>query len=165
VVQGSADDFSAVADKRFDAVGFFDVIEHVDDDLSALKNARDVLTEQGLVLITVPAHMWLWSDHDEVNEHKRRYAKHQLEDLVRQADFHIEQLTYFNSYLFPSAVFARLARRLIRGVGKADLSLPPPWANRLMTRVLASERRHLVPNGRPRGFPTGLSLLAIARKR
>jgi len=42
--------------------------------------------------------------------------------------------------------------------------MPPPWANRLMTKVFASERRHLVPNGRPRGFPTGLSLLAIARK-
>lgn len=165
VVQGSTDDFSAVADKRFDAVGFFDVIEHVDDDLSALKNAREVLTEQGLVLITVPAHMWLWSEHDVINEHKRRYVKHQLRELLHQTDFHIEQLTYFNSYLFPSAVLARLARRLIRSVGKADLSMPPPWANRLMTRVFASERRHLVPNGLPRGFPTGLSLLAVARKR
>jgi len=164
VVHGSTDDFSAVADKQFDAVGFFDVIEHVDDDLSALEHARRVLAQGGVVMITVPAYMWLWSEHDVLNEHKRRYVKHQLGSLVRQAGFEIEQLTYFNSYLFPSAVLARLARRIIRSVGKADLSMPPPWANRLMTRVFASERRHLVPNGRPRGFPTGLSLLAIARK-
>ena len=164
VVRGSTEDFSAVADKRFDAVGFFDVIEHVDDDLSALRNARDVLTDRGLVMITVPAHMWLWSEHDVLNEHKRRYVKRQLGQLLHEAGFHIEQLTYFNSYLFPSAVLARLARRIVRSVGKADLSMPPPWANRLMTRIFASERRHLVPNGRPRGFPTGLSLLAIARK-
>jgi SAM-dependent methyltransferase len=164
VVRGSTDDFSAVADKHFDAVGFLDVIEHVDNDLSALRKARDVLTEGGLMMITVPAHMWLWSEHDVINEHKRRYVKQQLAELLHEAGFAIEQLTYFNSYLFPSAVLARLARRIVRSVGKADLSMPPPWANRLMTRVFASEARRLVPNGRPRGFPTGLSLLAIARK-
>ncbi|HSM17125.1 MAG TPA: class I SAM-dependent methyltransferase [Gemmatimonadales bacterium] len=164
VVPGSTEDFAAVQDKRFDAVGFFDVIEHVDDDLSALTNARAVLADRGLVMITVPAYMWLWSEHDVLNEHKRRYVREEVAALVQRAGFEIEQLTYFNSYLFPSAVLARLARRVIRSVGKADLSMPPPWANRLMTRVFASERRRLVPNGRPRGFPAGLSLLAIARK-
>ena len=164
VVRGSTEDLSAVRDKDFEVVGFFDVLEHVDDDLSALRNAGDVLTERGRVMITVPAYMWLWSEHDVLNEHKRRYAKNELAALLHQAGFEIEQLTYFNSYLFPSAVLARLARRIVRSVGKADLSMPPPWANRLMTRVFASERRHLVPNGRPRGFPTGLSLLAIGRK-
>ncbi len=165
VVQGSTDDLSAVADKRFDAVGFFDVIEHVEDDLGALQHARTVLTDRGLVMITVPAFMWLWSEHDVINEHKRRYVKAELGQLLERSGFAIEQLTYFNSFLFPSAVLARLGRRLIRSVGKADLSMPPPWMNRLMTRIFASERRRLVPNSHPRGFPTGLSVLAIARKR
>jgi SAM-dependent methyltransferase len=166
VVEGSAYDLSSVADKTFDAALFFDVIEHLDDDLGALRTARGRLAGGGRVLITVPAFMFMWSDHDELHHHKRRYDRAQLAALLDRAGFDVEHLTYFNFNLFPVALAARMARRLAGRKTSADLTTPPAWLNRPMERIFASERRWLLggPNG-IRRFPYGLSLLAVGRKR
>src|SRR5688572_11819172 len=68
---GSTDDMSSLAGETFDAVLLLDVLEHVDDDVSALRSARAAVGPRGLVLVTVPAYPSLWSSHDVRNAHRR----------------------------------------------------------------------------------------------
>src|SRR6201994_1166732 len=63
----------------FDLAASLDVIEHLDDDLAALRELRRVVAPGGTLLITVPAYQWLWSGHDEINHHFRRYTRRSLQ--------------------------------------------------------------------------------------
>ena len=163
VVQGSAYDLSAVADRRFEAAFFLDVIEHLDDDARALREAMRVLAPGGLVIITVPAFMFLWSEHDVVNQHRRRYRRPHLAALLGEVGLGVERLTYFNFFLFPLATADRLASRLARRRVEAELTVPRPWVNRLMGGTFRSERGRVSDPERG-AFPFGLSLLAVGRK-
>ena len=107
--------------------------------------------------MTVPAHRWMWSAHDVVNHHKRRYSKRALRRLIQASPLRLDKLGYFNSLLFPLAVADRLASKL-RGRDDAVVELPPAPLNAALERVFAAER-HLV--GRL-PLPTGLSLFAVA---
>jgi hypothetical protein len=110
--------------------------------------------------MTVPAHQWMWSAHDEVNHHKRRYSKRALKQLIESSPLRLERIGYFNSLLFPVAVAERLSSKL-RRKDSADLSLPPPPLNAALERVFAAER-HLVAR---LPLPPGLSLFAVASAR
>ena len=111
----------------------------------------------GKLLVTVPAHQWMWSAHDELNHHKRRYSKRRLRALIEESPLRLEKIGYFNSILFPLAVGARLAAKLT-GRGGSDDTLPPKPVNYLFERTFAAERRLVgtVP------LPPGLSLFAVA---
>jgi SAM-dependent methyltransferase len=142
---------------HYDLIGAFDVIEHIEDDSAALVSIGRRLKPAGKLVMTVPAHQWMWSAHDVVNHHKRRYSKRGLGDLVKGAGLRLEKIGYFNSLLFPVAVTERAASK-IRKKQDADLSLPPPALNAVLERTFAAER-HLI--GRV-PLPPGLSLFAIA---
>ena len=160
---GSAEDLSAVAGRRFDAVLFLDVLEHLDDDGAALRRARDLLAPGGIALVTVPAFRFLWSQHDVANQHRRRYTRAEVEALLRRSGFTVERSTYFNSYLFPVALAQRWAARLLGSGAAEGLRVPPAPVNRLMRRIFQSETRRLT--GRRRGgFPAGVSVLAVGRR-
>jgi SAM-dependent methyltransferase len=107
----------------YDLVAVLDVIEHVEDDVAALKAIASALKPGGKILITVPAHQWMWSAHDVVNHHKRRYSKGTLTAALEKAGLEARKLRWFNSLLFPAAVAARLAGRLM---GKDDSDDSPP---------------------------------------
>jgi ubiquinone/menaquinone biosynthesis C-methylase UbiE len=159
---GTATDLSGVGEQRFDIVTLLDVIEHVDDDVAALRAAAGVLKPGGRVIVTVPAFQFLWSGHDDVNHHKRRYTRRGLEKAMRQGGLDQLYLTYFNCYLFPMAVGERLAKRAL-GLDKgADLALPPRIVNAAMQRIFLAERSRV---SKLRKFPVGLSVLAVGRKR
>jgi hypothetical protein len=111
----------------------------------------------GKFVMTVPAHQWMWSAHDVVNHHKRRYSKGSLRRLIEASPLRLEKLGYFNSLLFPLAVAERGASKL-RGKDSADVNLPPRPLNSAFEAVFAAER-HLV--GRL-PLPPGLSLFAVA---
>jgi hypothetical protein len=99
----------------------------------------------------------MWSPHDVVNHHRRRYSKHTLRELVESSPLKLEKLGYFNSLLFPVAVAERMISRL-RGNDDAELKLPPAPLNSALEKAFAAER-HLI--GRfP--LPPGLSLFAVA---
>lgn len=142
-----------------DLICLFDVLEHVDDDEAALRALRALLAPGGHILLTVPAHPWLWSAHDDYLHHRRRYRLGELAAKARRAGFTIHHLGWLNAALFPLAAVSRLltARRQGRPPGTA---LPPPWLNRLLYRVSAAERL-LAPGWR---LPWGLSLLAVLRR-
>jgi SAM-dependent methyltransferase len=143
--------------RHYDLIGAFDVIEHIDDDQAALASIAKRLKKGGKLVITVPAHQWMWSAHDVVNHHKRRYSKKTLKALIESSPLKLRRIGYFNSLLFPAAIAERLSCRL-RGKDDADLTLPPRPLNAALERVFALER-HLVAR---LPLPPGLSLFAVA---
>jgi SAM-dependent methyltransferase len=151
-------DLDGVPDGKYDLIAVLDVIEHVADDVAALQAMARRLKPGGRILITVPAHRWMWSAHDVVNHHHRRYSKKMLTDALIAAGLGWQKLRYFNSLLFPAAVAARLAGKL---TGKDDSDDSPParplnWA---FEKIFGLERHLLgrVP------LPPGLSIIVLAQ--
>jgi len=142
---------------HYDLVAALDVVEHIEDDKAAVAALASCLKPGGKILVTVPAHQWMWSAHDELNHHKRRYSKAGLKALIQGSGLCLDSIGYFNSLLFPLAVGARLAAKLTRR-GGGDDSLPPKPVNYVFERAFAVERRLVgkVP------LPPGLSLFAVA---
>lgn len=157
VLSAPLPELEGVADDRYDLVAALDVIEHIPDDKAALQGIARVLKPGGKLLATVPAHQWMWSAHDVVNHHQRRYSKAAFRQLIDQSPLKLECIGYFNSLLFPVALAERLASKV---TGKEDANLAPPAEplNQALERVFAVERRLIgrVP------LPVGLSLFAIA---
>ncbi len=88
LVQADAKDIP-FSDNSYDLVTSLDVFEHIENDQKALQESFRVLKNGGLVLITVPAHPWLWSDHDEAMLHQRRYTRSEILKKVRETGFEI----------------------------------------------------------------------------
>ncbi|OYY91164.1 MAG: SAM-dependent methyltransferase [Sphingomonas sp. 28-66-16] len=141
----------------YDLIAVLDVVEHIEDDVAALRAMRDCLKPGGKILITVPAHQWMWSAHDVVNHHHRRYSKATLAAAIRAAGLAPGKLGYFNSLLFPLAAAARLAGRMT-GRDDSDDSPPPAALNKLFETIFGWER-HLV--GRL-PMPPGVSIVTLA---
>jgi SAM-dependent methyltransferase len=145
-----------VPERHYDLIGAFDVIEHIDDDEAAMESIARRLKGGGRLVVTVPAHQWMWSAHDVVNHHKRRYSKRALRQLIEGSPLRLEAIGYFNSLLFPLAIARRLSP--LRERADDELSLPPKPLNAALEHAFAAER-HLI--GRL-PLPPGLSLFAVA---
>ena len=150
-------ELTGVEPGTYDLVAVLDVVEHVEDDVAALKAIASVLKPGGKILITVPAHQWMWSAHDVVNHHKRRYSKGTLTEALKKAGLGWKKLRWFNSLLFPAAVAARMAGRLT-GKDDSDDSPPSRPLNAIFETVFRLER-HLL--GRVPMTP-GLSIIVLA---
>jgi SAM-dependent methyltransferase len=159
VLSAPLPELAGVLDKHYDLIGAFDVIEHIEDDRAAVASIAAKLKPGGKFVITVPAHQWMWSAHDVVNHHKRRYSKRRLQQLIESSPLRLESIGYFNSLLFPVAVAERLSSKLLRKEN-ADLTLPSAPLNATLERTFAAER-HLI--GRL-PLPVGLSLFAVAAR-
>jgi len=160
VMSSPLPELAGVPDRHYDLIGAFDVIEHIDDDHAALASIATKLKPGGMFMMTVPAHQWMWSAHDAVNHHKRRYSRRSLKALINGSPLQLKRVGYFNSLLFPLAVAERAASKL-RGKEEADVTLPPAPLNMMLEKVFTAER-HLV--GRL-PLPPGLSLFAVASAR
>jgi SAM-dependent methyltransferase len=147
---------------RFDLAASLDVIEHLEDDVVALRELRRVVKPGGSLLVTVPAYQWLWSGHDEVNHHHRRYTRRSLQRAGEQAGWQQVRTTYFNSLLLPAAILLRVLDRFSRKTTESSLDLwvPPAPLNWLLERPLMLEATLIARGGR---IPAGLSLLAVFR--
>jgi SAM-dependent methyltransferase len=156
VAEGALPDALPFEAERFDLIGLFDVLEHVEADEAALHALRGRLAPGGRIVLTVPAFPWLWSRHDERHHHFRRYTRPGLSRVGERAGLRVEHGFYFNTLLFPVAVAQRAFKALFR-LDHADDTLPPPALNAAMRSVFAAER-HLVGRLAP---PVGLSLCAV----
>ena len=141
---------------KYDYVTMFDVLEHIEDDSKALKIIKDkLLVPEGKIVLTVPSYGWLWSEHDEVNKHFRRYNRSQIKTLLALAGFRNIRTTYFMTILFPVAVLQRLIEKYITK-NYVDLRMPNNLINRIMAYIFSLEAvaiRHI-------NLPFGLSLIA-----
>ena len=150
-----------VRDGGAGAVTALDVLEHLDDDVLALRELGRVVGPGGLVLIAVPAYQWAWSDHDLRLGHRRRYSRSQLTGVAEQADLEVLRCTHFHAWLTPIAWLVRrtpLGR--LAGDGSAEeASFGNAWINRTLQLVTDVERTWLAR----RDLPVGLSILLVAR--
>ncbi len=148
----------------YDLILILDVIEHLDDDLSALKALYYKLKPGGYLLVTVPAYMFLWSEHDEINHHKRRYRLKTLKQVVKKAGYEISYGSYFNTFLFPVVAIVRSLAKLLPKQNNnqisSDLVVPSKPVNQILKSLFANER-YLI-NKFP--LPFGVSVLLLARK-
>lgn len=143
-------------DGCFDVVLAMDVMEHVQDEQKALYEIKRVLKDDGLLLITVPAFELLWSVHDDVNSHIRRYTKKHLNKLLSNSGFAVLKSSYFNTFLFPLAFL----RKISTSKQNESLLKPPPrLINRALLELLRVEKNMLsIIN-----MPFGISLVNLAR--
>lgn len=148
----------------FDMILMLDVLEHLLDDGRVLAEACQVVRPGGRVLLTVPAFQGLWSSHDELHHHHRRYAKRQLVDMVAGTGLVVERVTYFNTLLFPLIAASRLLERLSLRRAEVDGRTDYDRTPRPLTGALEwifKQERHLVRHWR---LPIGVSLMVLARR-
>jgi glycosyltransferase involved in cell wall biosynthesis len=82
--------------QRFDTVVCLNVVEHVQDDIGALRNVRQTLEDNGRAIVLVPCGPSLYGTLDEVLGHCRRYTEEQLIAAAQQAGFRVERVLKFN---------------------------------------------------------------------
>lgn len=145
--------------RSFDAVCALDVIEHVDDDAGAVAALAEMVAPGGYLIVTVPAYQWMWSRHDEVHHHKRRYSRARILEVVRAGDLEPVKASYFNAILFPLAVAVRAAKKIARRASSDD-AMPPTAVNGLFRRLFSLEGGWLSRHT----LPFGLSIVVIARR-
>lgn len=145
------------AGEKFDLICLFDVLEHIDEDVETLIAVKKLLSDGGRVLVTVPAHRWLWSAHDKFLHHKRRYSAAELRQKVLASGFKLAKLTYFNSFLFPLAAFVRFKDRLLGNSSASGTSIPPAPINQIFADLFGLERFMIEKFN----LPFGVSLLCV----
>jgi SAM-dependent methyltransferase len=152
----------------FDVVGAFDVLEHVDDDEKALVEINRSLKTGGNLILTVPAHRFLWSYFDECSKHKRRYGKGELVAKLGQAGFTVKKVSYYMFFLFPLLAAIRLIGNSRQRRSNRELSINAPLevktvpvVNEVFLGLLRLEKLLL----RCFNLPFGTSLLVLAEKR
>ena len=147
----------------FDLVTSLDLTEHVEHDDWMLAEVNRVLKPGGHMLLTVPAHPFLWSEHDEALYHYRRYTHKLLKQRVTQAGFEIQRLTYCISFTFPIIVGYRIFKKIFKKKNqpKTHLVVPPPWANKFLIWTVSIEAAIL----KKINIPFGVSLLVLAKKK
>ncbi|MFQ5803913.1 MAG: class I SAM-dependent methyltransferase [Candidatus Methylomirabilales bacterium] len=140
------------------------VIEHIGDEKGFLSELARVCRPGGYVLFLTSAYDFLWSRHDEIVHHKRRYTKGQFTQLLTSCGFQVVRSSYVNTFLFLPILIIRLGQRL--SVGPAvlekrspDVFIPAPLVNKLLYWILWTETKIL----NFVSFPFGVGLFAIAR--
>ena len=152
----------------FDLVCAFDVIEHVDDDVLAVSEMKRVAKKNGILFVTVPAYMSLWSHHDVINHHFRRYKATEIKNLFKKDNNGIELFsTYFNFFLFLPIYAVRVISNLLKlgkkrkGSGSDFETFNNKILNNFLLSILNLENK-LVKNYIK--LPFGVSYLFIWRK-
>jgi len=158
MLEGSLPD--DLPDGPFDLITLFDVLEHVDDDRASLASLYAHLRPGGSFVLTVPAFQWLWSDHDVVLEHRRRYRRAEIADLLAGAGFTVRRLSYYTTLLFPAVVASRLKPRRRDAKPEYKIQVPPRPINAAMRGVMGLERKLLSLVD----LPVGSSLIAVATR-
>ena len=146
--------------EELDGVLLADVLEHVEDDASFVEDIVASLKPGGMLFITVPAHRFLWSHHDLVLGHLRRYSAGELRSLWKGLTVSEQFFSPFNTVLFPVIAALRALLPSKKSTGVSDLRLPPSLINRLLYKLFSAERI-LLKHFR---LPFGVSYMAVLEK-
>jgi len=150
---------------RFDLIGLFDVLEHLEDDRRVLRDLHAMLVPGGRLLLTVPAHPTLWSYFDEESGHRRRYRAVELRRKLAESGYQVDYCTPYMAAVLPLLWLGRrltgwLNGRSNRERAARDLRVTPVL-NELLDWLLAPEAPRI---GRFQTLPFGASFLAVAVK-
>lgn len=146
--------------ERYDVIGAFDVIEHIDQDESALHNMARALRQGGRLMLTVPQHQWLWSSYDVQSGHVRRYSRGEIVSKLRYAGLHVGYVGSFVGLLLPFMWMARMSRRTRASDILSEFRIPY-LLNVSLEAVMTAEFALLRLGFR---LPIGGSLLVVATK-
>jgi Methyltransferase domain len=142
------------------------VLEHIPEELETLTALRDALAPGGRLLLTVPAHQYLWSYFDEAAQHCRRYSSRDIRYRLTEAGFEVEFLSQFMTCIFPIVWLVRKLSGRQKGPGSEDAKTMAskefrvlPWINGLLTVLLNLEAFWL---SRGHRLPIGSSLIVVA---
>lgn len=147
----------------FDLVIASDVLEHIADDAKALQEWARVLKPGGKLIVFVPAFQHLWSRHDVVNHHFRRYTKTEMKTIVAQAGLSIKRSSYWNfSLYFPTWLVRKLQNSLTSksALPDDDLQQMPTIVNSILTNLVKLENKVL----KKVDYPVGVSVFVVADK-
>jgi len=144
--------------KRYSLILMLDVLEHFSDAASALARAIELLDVDGTLLLTVPAFPCLWTNHDDLNKHFKRYIKNDLIVLASQAGMKILDCQYFFHWTFVPKLLLHFKESYFGTRFKVP-KVPHPWVNATLLSFSIAEQklfRHL-------SVPFGSSIIAIGR--
>lgn len=146
---------------RFDLVGSFDVLEHIEEDVEVIREVADTLKPEGGFIITVPQHQCLWSARDDEGGHKRRYSRSEMIEKLTNNGFEIVMVSSFVTFLFPVMWLSRLVSRSSADKSRSRELKINPLINTILAIPLKLER-FLIRLGV--SLPFGGSLLVVARR-
>jgi len=153
-------------DETFDLVCSFDVIEHVENDRLAASELIRVCKKDGFVFITVPAFMSLWSQHDLINHHIKRYVISEIHSLFSNV-LTQKYVSYFNFPLSIPIFTIRFFDRIVPGFIKRSKTnsdfdvVPNALLAKLFNKIFRSEKVFIK---RRIHFPFGVSIMGIWQK-
>jgi len=161
IMKGELPDLSVIEDNSADLILLFDVLEHVEEDDSALAAIKNKLKPEGHLILTVPAFSFLWSKHDEVFHHKRRYNIKQIKKKLKVMDFKIIKASYLYFLLFPFVLTMRLLKQVVKSCANVDdFKLNNKFLNLFVRKILYIENFFL----NYIDYPFGSSVLILAKK-
>jgi len=153
------------ADGSYSIITALGLIEHLDDDKGFLRELYRVCRPEGHILLLTSAYKFLWSQHDEIVHHKRRYTCGQLKSILAASGFVPVCISYVNTILFIPILFIRLIQRFLpekaETQGSPDLFVPPRLVNRILFSMLWLEAK-LINIICP--YPFGVGIVVLARK-
>ena len=144
----------------YDIIVMFDVLEHIEDDARCLSILLEHAKGKGKLILTVPAYRFLWSNHDIIHHHKRRYTSANLRKALEANGWRVNYISYFNTLLFPAALIVRIMEKFRPPEGNAELTMPPIWLNTILKNIFQLEC-HFIGSV---SLPFGLSIIAVAEK-
>lgn len=143
----------------FDWVFMLDVLEHIQDDASALCSVRELLSDGGKFVFTVPLHKDLWSSHDVSHGHYRRYEFDSLLDLIGRCGFRVLHASHFNSRLYYPIVIVRSVKRRL-GIEVSDESVGTNgFVGEILHKTFSGERFRLCDH---KCYSNGVSAIVCA---
>jgi 2-polyprenyl-3-methyl-5-hydroxy-6-metoxy-1,4-benzoquinol methylase len=123
---------SNIKPKKYDIILMMDVLEHIKDDVSCLRLMKKHLKPNGILILSVPAYNFLWSEHDVLNMHYRRYNRKSLKEVISAAEFKTTYISNWNMTLFPFIALSRLLRKNSR----SELKLTNRFSSYILRLIL-----------------------------
>jgi len=159
VQKGLAEDLP-YEDETFDVTTALDVIEHLDDDVTGLKEMLRVTKKGGYSLFFVPAFMWLWGVQDDISNHRIRYTRKQIVERIEKAGYRVERATYANWTFFAPILAGRTLMKLTGVKPESENNVNVSALNGIFGKIFSAERLWL----KKFDFPFGVSIVVVAKK-
>jgi len=145
--------------KKYSLILMLDVLEHLEDPVGALRHALELLAPEGTVIVTVPAFMALWTNHDVLNHHLTRYTKGSFREVAQRSGLDIQEARYFYHWTFPAKLATRAVEQTLHTKPEAP-KIPAKWLNQVLFWLSRLEQTTLstLP------VPFGSSLMIVGRQ-
>jgi len=168
VIQGSMTELP-FTDNEYDLVCAFDVVEHIEDDSTAIAELKRVMKSTGNFFLTVPAFMILWSEHDEINHHFRRYTRANFKELLKEQSLTPHYMSYFNSILFLPIAVVRVFQNIFTKKNKLAPEQKSDFDGMNSSSIINSILKAIFLLEKPLislgiRLPVGISVMAIGSK-